>query len=295
MNGCAGIVLTGGHSSRMGTPKATLDWHGATVLARVVGLLARALDGPVVVVRAPGQRLPPLPPSVEVAEDAREGRGPLEGLAAGLRALAGRVDRSYVSSTDVPLLHPAFIGCVVTALTEDVDAAVPRVEGRLHPLAAAYRTALLPAAEMLLAADRRRASLLFDRARTRYLDRRDLLADPALRAADPELLSLRNLNGPADYQRAHRLPLPEIRVERLGALAPSGGDGPAVVRADMLGVAAAAVGVELDARVAEVLLNGTPIEPDSALPLVAGDLVTLTGAGRGAARAAPVPGATRPR
>ena len=268
----------------MGTPKATLDWHGATVLARVVGLLARTLDGPVVVVRAPGQRLPSLPLSVEVAEDAQEGRGPLEGLAAGLRALAGRVDRSYVSSTDVPLLHPAFIRCVVAALGDDLDAAVPRVEGRLHPLAAAYRTTLLPAADALLAADCRRTALLFDGQRTRYLDRRELLADPTLRAADPELLSLRNLNGPADYERARRLPLPEILVERLGALALSGSDGPAVVRADMLGAAAAAVGVELDARVAGVLLNGTPIEPDPALPLVAGDLVTLTGAGRGATR-----------
>ena len=33
----AGIVLAGGRLSRMGTPKAALEWHGSTLLRRVVG------------------------------------------------------------------------------------------------------------------------------------------------------------------------------------------------------------------------------------------------------------------
>src|SRR5262245_66621206 len=102
---CAGIVLAGGRSSRMGTPKAALEWHGSTLLRRVTGIVARGVDGPVVVVRAPGQELPPLPERVTVVEDAREGRGPLMGIAAGLAAL--EADAAFVSSTDVPLLHPA--------------------------------------------------------------------------------------------------------------------------------------------------------------------------------------------
>src|SRR5215213_7709623 len=60
----AGIVLAGGRSSRMGTPKAALEWHGSTLLRRVVGVVARSVDGPVVVVRAPGQQLPALPGGV---------------------------------------------------------------------------------------------------------------------------------------------------------------------------------------------------------------------------------------
>ena len=50
----AGIVLAGGRSSRMGTPKAALEWHGSTLLRRVVGLVGRSVDGPVIVVCAPG-------------------------------------------------------------------------------------------------------------------------------------------------------------------------------------------------------------------------------------------------
>ena len=105
----AGIVLAGGRSSRMGTPKAALEWHGSTLLRRVVGVVGRAVDGPVVVVRAPGQVLPELPDGVELVEDAREGRGPLQGLAAGLAAVRDRAPLAYASSTDVPLLHPRFI------------------------------------------------------------------------------------------------------------------------------------------------------------------------------------------
>ena len=48
-------------------------------------------------------------------EDAREGRGPLQGLAAGLAAVGDRAVAAYVSSTDVPLLHPRFIRRVLAA------------------------------------------------------------------------------------------------------------------------------------------------------------------------------------
>src|SRR5918997_1110761 len=99
----AGIVLAGGRSSRMGTPKAWLDWHGTTLLRRTCGIVARGADGPVVVVKAPGQELPPLPDGVRVVEDAREGRGPLQGILAGLEAVDGEL--AFAASTDMPFLH----------------------------------------------------------------------------------------------------------------------------------------------------------------------------------------------
>ena len=129
-------MLAGGRSTRMGRPKANLEWHGSTLLHRVTGIVGRAVDGPVVVVRAPDQELPELPPGVRVVEDAAEGRGPLQGLAAGLAAVAGEAELAYVSSTDVPLLHPAFVRAVVRAAADpDVDVALPVVHGFRHPLA----------------------------------------------------------------------------------------------------------------------------------------------------------------
>jgi molybdenum cofactor guanylyltransferase len=276
----AGIVLAGGRSSRMGTPKAALEWHGSTLLRRITGLVARGIDGPVVVVRAPGQELPALPASVEVIEDAREGRGPLQGLAAGLAALEDEAEVAYASSTDAPLLHPAFVRRVVGALDADIDVVLPRAGGFPHPLAAAYRTALRPLVERLLDADRLRPAFLFDECRVLRLDEDALLGDAALAAADPELDSVLNLNEPADYEAARARLAPEIVVQRFGPLARNGGARPVTLRAATLGTAAHAAGVTLDEHVVAAL-NGDQISRDPELPLVAGDTVAFMAADAG--------------
>jgi molybdenum cofactor guanylyltransferase len=251
----------------MGRPKAALEWHGSTVLNRIVGIVGRVVDGPVVVVKAPGQALPELPGEVAIATDAREGRGPLQGLAAGLSAVS-QARWAYVSSTDVPLLHPAFVAAVLRALQrEDVDVALPVAHGFRHPLAAAYRTALLPEVERLVAEDLMKAGLLLERARVLELDEAALLRDGELAALDPELLSLVNVNDPAEYERARSRPAPAVTVRRSG-------EDPLPVRAATLGAAAAAAGMELDSHV-EPALNGEEVARDPRVPLAAGDSVAF--------------------
>jgi molybdenum cofactor guanylyltransferase len=263
MADAAGIVLAGGRSSRMGSPKAALEWHGSTLLRRVIGIVARGVDGPVVVVRAPGQDLPDLPDGVEVVDDAREGRGPLQGLAAGLAAVRDAAPVAYASSTDVPLLHPRFVRRVVAAVGDDVDVALPHVGGYPQPLAAAYRTALVDTVERLIAEDRMRPAFLFEACRVRRLDQAALLEDPALAALDPALESVLNLNEPGDYEAARGRPAPEVTVQRFGALRRlgNGARDPAVIRAATLGEAAAASGLTLDEHIVAAL-NGDQITRD---------------------------------
>src|SRR3954462_4758085 len=278
----AGIVLAGGRSSRMGTPKAALEWHGSTLLRRVTGLLQRSVDGPGVGGRAAGERLPALPDGVEAVEDAREGRGPLQGLAAGLAAVGDRAVAAYVTSTHVPLLHPRFPRRVRAAFDDDVDVVLPHARGFRHPLAAAYRVTLVDAVERLIAEDRMRPAFLFDEGRMRQLDDGALLADPALAALDPDLDSVLNLNEPADYEAARRRPAPAVTVRRFGALsriAPGGAE-PAVVQAATLGEAAAGAGVALGEHVVAAL-NGDHITRDPEVPLAAGDSVAFLAADAG--------------
>ena len=190
----------------MGSPKAWLDFGGEPLLARVVRTVRRAC-APVIVVAAPGQDVPPLPPDVDITRDPLEGRGPLQGIAAGLHALletAGgseAVDAAFVSSTDAPFLAPALIARLAALRGSDHDIAVPNMGDYFHPLTAIYACTCLPHINALLAADRLRPFFLFERVRTVVCDAPTLLADPDLATADPALRSFENINTPDDYER----------------------------------------------------------------------------------------------
>jgi molybdopterin-guanine dinucleotide biosynthesis protein A len=191
-----GIVLCGGQSKRMGRPKAWLPFAGEFMLSRVVRLLSEVVH-PIVVVAAPEQEVPPLPGDVRLVRDEERGRGPLEGLAAGLLALEGQSDAGYLSSCDVPFLQPAFVRRLI-ALLGDYLICVPRIGDYHHPLAALYRVDVRPQVTRLLAEDRLRPFFLFEAVRTRVVEATEL-SD-----VDPTFQTLRNLNTPAEYEGALR-------------------------------------------------------------------------------------------
>ena len=310
--GWAGVVLAGGRSSRMGTPKSALEWHGSTLLRRTVGIVARATGGPVVVVRASGQELPSLPPGIVVVDDPRDGKGPVQGIAAGLAALAelggpgglgglggpggpggpggvggvggvgGQAHTAFVSATDLPFLHPAFIRCVLGALTEGgADVALPVAGGYRQPLAAGYRVSLAEKAEQLVSAGRLRPAFLFDECVVTTIDEARLRRDPLLAAFDPDLDSVRNVNSPADYRAARARPAPEVTVGVADPLAAAAGHagptGPCTVRAATLRAAADAAGLTFGRpggpAVTTVVLNGDQVTSDGESPLATGDVV----------------------
>ena len=189
-----GIVLAGGRSTRMGASKALLPFGTETMLQRVVRLLSTVV-APIVVVAAAEQPLPDLPPAVIVTRDEQEGRGPLEGLRAGLKALPATTDGAYVTSCDVPLLVPDFVQHMI-GLLADHDIAVMEIDGFAHPLSAVYRRCTLPQVEALLAQNRLRPAFLFDAVKTRRVQPVEMVT------VDPELRTLRNLNTREEYLEA---------------------------------------------------------------------------------------------
>jgi molybdopterin-guanine dinucleotide biosynthesis protein A len=278
----------------MGTPKAALEWHGSTLLRRTVGIVARAAGGPVVVVRASGQELPALPGTVTVVDDPRDGKGPVQGIAAGLAALAGLADAAFVTSTDLPFLHPAFIARVLRGLDAPAgpdaarpdmappDVALPVARGYPQPLAAAYRTHLAGLAERLVKEDRLRPAFLFAECAVTRLSDGELLTDPALAALDPALDSVLNVNTPEEYRSARERPAPAVTVQLFGALAKAGQRraGPQAVSAATVQAAADAVGLPFDRHVTAAL-NGDQITRDPFTPLAQGDTVFFMSADAG--------------
>jgi molybdopterin-guanine dinucleotide biosynthesis protein A len=190
------VILCGGKSSRMGHDKATLPFGSELMLQRIVRIVSLVVDqDSVVVVAAPDQCLPDLPPTVIVARDERPQRGPLEGLAAGILALPKGVDAIYATSCDVPLMVTGFVAAMFEYLT-DHDIAVPFDGQYFHPLAAVYRPSVISVIQSLLSEDQLRPVFLFDKVHAAKIPVEQL------RNVDPTLDTLMNLNRPEDYHLA---------------------------------------------------------------------------------------------
>jgi molybdopterin-guanine dinucleotide biosynthesis protein A len=273
----------------MGRPKAWLPFGPERMLQRVVRLVSAAAS-PLVVVAAPEQDLPPLPDSVLIARDRVRGKGPLQGLAAGLTALPESVDVAYATATDVPFLEPDWIR-LLADLIGDHDLAIPWSDGYHHPLAALYRRdSVLPAIEALLGEDRLRPVFLMEALRARVVT-----ADE-LRVVDPSVGTLRNLNSPEDYQAAladagFKQPEPpafdqppRVLVELFGVPRLKAGVSTLVVNAANVGEALRALAAACPALVGPVLtvegtlhpaytlnLNGVRFTTDASERLGAGD------------------------
>jgi molybdopterin-guanine dinucleotide biosynthesis protein A len=199
-----GVVLAGGHSRRMGMAKAALPLGDETMLQRIVRLLDTVVEQIVVVTAT--EREFALPDGVRHAIDRRPDRGPLEGMAAGMRALAADVDAVYVTSCDVPLFVPAVVPHLV-AMLGGSDAVVPHVDDRYQPLSAVYRVGVLDTIDALLADDRLRPVFVFDTVKTNVISRDELAT------VDPDLASLDNINRPEDYFRAAEVLGVEVPAE----------------------------------------------------------------------------------
>lgn len=193
------VVLCGGKSTRMGRDKASLPFGPETMLQRVVRILSEIImPENMVVVAAAGQTIPTLSDSLRVARDQHSERGPLEGLAAGLKSLPQGIEAVFVTSCDVPLLQPEFVRMMFDRLGSHTIA-VPIENSFHHPLASVYRPCVLPEIQRLLNRNRLRPRFLFDLTDTVEIPVEEL------RVADPELRTLMNLNGADDYERALQL------------------------------------------------------------------------------------------
>lgn len=89
------VILTGGGSQRMGADKALLDWGGQRAVDRVAALAVAA--GAVRVLTAGRDH------GLEHVEDPEPGAGPVGGVLAGARVLAGAgLTRMLVLAVDAP-------------------------------------------------------------------------------------------------------------------------------------------------------------------------------------------------
>jgi len=202
-------VLAGGRSLRMGVDKTLLDVDGRALVSRVVDAVGEVCTHTLVVTNRPDTLVDAdLPADVRVLQDEVAYQGPLGGL---VTALAETTDEWMLAvAADMPHLTPGVIHALWD-LRGDADAVVPVTEKGLEPLLALYRVEpCLPAAREILATGRRRPVAVFGRVKTVQVP------EAALRAVDPDLRSLININTPADLLDAREGAVDEPRYVRGG-------------------------------------------------------------------------------
>ena len=178
----ASIILAAGASSRMGTPKALLDYHGETFLDRLIRVMGLATDPVIVVLGYHAARIRSATRrAATFAINPAPDRGQLSSLQTGLAALPGEVQGFAFIPMDCPVVQEETVARLAAAL-ESRDAetlfVIPRRgDKRGHPVFAARQIA----DELLALPGDGQARDVVHRyvSRTRYIDVDDsgILAD----------------------------------------------------------------------------------------------------------------------
>jgi molybdopterin-guanine dinucleotide biosynthesis protein A/molybdopterin converting factor small subunit len=201
------VILSGGKSSRMGSPKALLLFDGEPLVVHVARAL-RSLFGDIVVVGGPGEEFvellrllssqpnklkQPNEPKVTLIRDEVSHQGPVGGIYYGLSVAAGEF--CFVTSCDVPFLSARLISYLLSQIS-DYDVVVPYWQERFQPLCAVYRKSVAPLLKEQLDRGELRPIFLYEKVRTRKV------TEAEIRRFDPEGSSFFNMNSPEDYRAA---------------------------------------------------------------------------------------------
>lgn len=181
--GCAGFVLTGGASRRMGRDKALLPYGGATLVETIARPVAEAA-GSVALVGAP-ERYTFL--GLETLGESYPGCGPLSGIEAALAL--GRAEWNLIVACDVAGITVDSLRALIEA-ARALPAAVVAAQNapqRPNPLCAVWRPGALPVVREMLATGQYRVWEAAQRAGLATVT----LPEPVL-----------NINTPADWAAA---------------------------------------------------------------------------------------------
>ncbi len=150
------IILAGGTSTRMGSPKALLDWKGTPLWLHIVRIIS-PLPAKTMIVGFPKD-----PTSQDLTHAAFQedplGIGPLGGLATGLKGIDS--SKAFVMACDMPFVTRKAI-LELWKKSDGFDVVIPKTSDGFHPLFAVYSRDCLPAIEKALRAGQRHLRSFF--------------------------------------------------------------------------------------------------------------------------------------
>lgn len=171
------IILSGGHSRRMGREKAAIRVDGEQLIERIVRLL-RPLFCEIVIVL--GHEHEERVEGVRYARDRESHQGPLAGLSAGLES--SKTELNFLHACDMPLINLELVR-FLAGLIDGNDVVVPRSRGGLEPLHAFYGRTCLTEVNRALERDERKVSSFYPYVRVREVGMDEMSAVPGAEQA----------------------------------------------------------------------------------------------------------------
>jgi molybdopterin-guanine dinucleotide biosynthesis protein A len=159
-----GVILAGGKSSRMGTPKELLPIAEEPLIQRTWKLMNKTVENSLIISNHP-ERLDMIPEEVPIYPDDVAEQGPLGGIATAMRVTTQ--DVLLVVACDMPAISEQLLQLLCnksTALKQGTDIILPLWKGKAHPLCALYHRRLYPLILELLAQGKRRMFDVIDQA-----------------------------------------------------------------------------------------------------------------------------------
>ena len=143
----AGLLLAGGHSRRMGTDKAQLDWHGRPLIEHQAATLAATGAWPLRLSCRPEQSATPA--GFQRIEDQSPDGGALRAFVDALSAASAPV--LTVLAVDLPLVTADFLTRLTGQAREAGVSVIPLHADGYEPMAAAWHRSALPELRAALA------------------------------------------------------------------------------------------------------------------------------------------------
>ena len=186
----SGIILAGGHSTRMGQDKTLMPIDAETLIMRTVKELSQAVDEIIIASNQKGKYN--LPGTLEVP-DIYTDMGPLGGIHAGLKAISYKY--AFVVAGDLPLFTAQLAKSLRESIDENFEVIVPEANGNYEPLCAVYAQDCLRAIEKYLASGHRSVYGFCERTRLLKINIQGLVK----KGQEEEIDLFYNLNTPEDY------------------------------------------------------------------------------------------------
>lgn len=202
----AAIILAAGASSRMGSPKALLEYQSETFVGRLVRVLQEVAEPVIVALGYQADAIRPLvPPAAIIAVNPQPERGQLTSLQCALALVPESADGFLFLPVDCPTVKTNTLSRLERAFVERddrIEIVVPSYGGQHgHPVLASRKVAaqLLALPETAAARDVIHRLVPF----TQYVDVDDpgVLNDIDDRAAYERLCAAENMKSPAESQQ----------------------------------------------------------------------------------------------